>query len=298
MQIQILGRTGPRSLKGKAISSMNAVKHGAYAKTKVLPHEDEKEYQRLTRNMYKDLRPKGTVEENLVDQMIDSLWMAERLKLRLAMKQENIFAQLTPAIVAELVEVPEVYQPFAPDYLKEPNTRFTKKELQLPSQEYKSYLHLCHNTKGIANYQTVFNLYKVLFEGVHDFIGDAYGTPFILSTGAGLEIAWQQNPKKVEEVLLEYAASLWYMIHFDEIRPYIRHAMASWFFLDRIGRKESDYQDELVIKELNRYKSLLDGFMKFRKVQLDYKMLDVDRGEKYTGNKRNELPNSNLESST
>ena len=298
MDIQILGRTGPRSLKGKAISSMNAVKHGVYAKTKVLPHEDEKERQRLTRNMYKDLRPKGTVEENLVDQMIDSLWMAERLKLRLAMKQENIFTQLTPAMVAELVEVPEAFQPFAPDYLKEPNTRFSKKELQLPTQEYKLYLHLCQNSQGIANYQTVFNLYKVLFEGVHDFIGDDYGAPFILSTGAGLEIAWQQNPKKVEEVLLEYAASLWYMIHFNEIRPYIRHAMASWFFLDRIGRKESDYQDELVIKELNRYKSLLDGFMKFRKVQLDYKMLEINPVEKESGNQRNELPNSSYESST
>jgi hypothetical protein len=31
MKIQILGRTGPKSNKGKAISSLNAVKHGGYA---------------------------------------------------------------------------------------------------------------------------------------------------------------------------------------------------------------------------------------------------------------------------
>lgn len=77
----------------------------------------------------------------------------------------------------------------------------------------------------------------MLFEGVHEFIGNSCGTPFLLSTGAGLEIAWQQRPKTVEEVLLKYAASLWYMIKFDELRPHIRHWMASWFFLDRMGKK-------------------------------------------------------------
>jgi hypothetical protein len=97
----------------------------------------------------------------------------------------------------------------------------------------------------------------------------------LLSTGAGLEIAWQQNPKKAEEVLLEYTASLWYMIKFDELRPHVRHWMASWFFLDRMGRRDSDFQDDMVIKELNRYKSLLDTFMKFRKSQIEQNSVDV-----------------------
>jgi hypothetical protein len=298
MDINILGREGRRQLRYKSDISLNAVKHGAYAKTKVLPHEDAKERERLTRNMYKDLKPKGVVEENLVDQMIDCLWTAERFKLRLAMRQENIFAQLTPTALAQMIEVPEIFHPYAPNYLKEPNTRFSKKELQLPINEYKLYLHLCKNTKGIANYQTVFNLYKVLFEGVHEYIGDSYGTPFILSTGAGLEIAWQNNSKKVEAVLLEYAASLWYQIHFDELRPHIRHAMATWFFLDRVSQKNSDYQDDLVVKELNRYKSLLDGLMKFRKVEYDYRSLSIKSGVVELAIQRNEMPDSESESTT
>ena len=269
MKINILGKTGPRSLKGKSISSMNAVKHGAYSKTEILPHEDATERKRLQREIYKALKPQGAIEENLADQMIDNLWTSERFKLRVAIKQENIFTQLTPATLAGLIGVRAEYKPFAPDYLKEPNTKFSKKELKSPLQRYRLYLDLCKNSKGIANYQTVFARYQLLFEGVHEFTGNDYGAPFLLSTGAGLEIAWQQRPQKVEEVLLEYAASLWYMIQFDELRPHIRHWMASWFFLDRMGRKESDYQDDLVVKELNRYKSSLDTFMKFRKSRVE-----------------------------
>lgn len=298
MKINILGRTGPRSLKGKSISSMNALKHGAYSKTEILPHEDAGERKRLTREIYKALKPQDAVQETIADQMIDSLWIAERFKLRVALRQENIFKQLLPATLAELIEVPAVYQPYAPDYLKEPNTKFSKKELKLPLQRYRLYLDLYRNSKGIANYQTVFGRYQLLFEGVHEFIGSDYGTEFLLSTGAGLEIAWQQNPKKVEEVLLEYAASLYYMIKFEELRPHIRHAMATWFFLGRISQKNSDYQDDLVIKELNRFKSLLDTFMKFQKNQFDDSILNLPRPEKGSSNQRNEIAVSEEESTT
>lgn len=294
MDIHILGRTGPRSLKGKAISSMNAVKHGAYAKTKILPHEDASERKRLEREIYKALQPDNAVEESLVDQMTDCLWTAERFKLRMAMKQENIFSQLTPVMLAELIEVPQDYRKFAPDYLKEPNTKFLKKDLKLPAQRYQLYLHLCKHSKGISNYQMVFGTYKDLFEGLHDFIGDSYSVPFLQSTRTGLEIAWQQQPRRVEAVLLEYAASLYYMIKFDELRPSIRVWMASWFFLDRLGKNESDYQDDLVIKELNRYKTLLDTFMKFRKSRVE--LIKTADEEKVKFIQRNEIDNSVVES--
>ena len=298
MNINILGRTGPRSLKGKSISSMNALKHGAYSKTEVLPHEDAAERKRLQREIYRALKPQGAVEQSLADQMIDSLWASERFKLRVAMKQANIFAQLKPVTLAELIEVPESYRTFAPGYLKEPNTKFAKKDLQLALQRYRLYVDLCKNSKGIANYQMVFGRYQLLFEGVHEFIGDVYGKPFLLATRAGLEMTWQQNPRQVEEVLLEYAASLWYMIKFDELRPHIRHWMASWFFLDRVGRRDSDYQDDLVVKELNRYKSLLDTFMKFRKAQIEQHSCGAQVSYISKENQRNEIINSDSESST
>ncbi len=298
MDINILGREGRRQLRYKSDSSLNAVKHGAYSKTQILPHEDAGERKRLAREIYKALKPQGAVEESIADQMIDSLWSSERFKLRVAMRQENIFTQLAPTALAELIDVPEGYRPYAPDYLKEPNTKFPKKELKLPWQRYRLYLDLCKNSKGIANYQTVFARYQVLFEGVHEFIGNSYGTPFLLSTGAGLEIAWQQRPKTVEEVLLEYAASLWYMIKFDELRPHIRHWMASWFFLDRMGKKDSDYQDDMVVKELNRYKSLLDTFLKLRKSLIEQNTSDTQEGKNNKEIQGNEMPDSGYESST
>lgn len=296
MEIHILGSEGRRNLRYKANPALNAVKHGAFAKTKILPHEDIREHQRLTRMMNKDLRPRGIVEESLVDQMIESLWTAERLKLRVVLKQENIFAQLTPIGLAQMIGVPEEYLPFAPDYLKEPNTRFLKRDLKVPERHYKLYLHLCEHSKGIQNYQMVFGAYKDLFQGVHDFIGTSYKVPFMMATGAGLELGWQNKPKAVEGALLKYAASLYYMIHFDELRPHIRLWISSWYFLDRLKVKDSDYQDDLLIKELNRYRSLLHDYMKFRKSQVDHITSTVTRSVKDSNVERNGFVLSETES--
>jgi len=93
----------------------------------------------------------------------DSYWVRERFILRLAMKQEGIFKQLTPVALAQLINMPQGYQSFAPDYLKEPNTKFTQKELQTLRHQCADYQHLTKNSKGIQNYQMVFGLYKDLF---------------------------------------------------------------------------------------------------------------------------------------
>jgi hypothetical protein len=265
MKIHLLGRTGPRSLKGKAISSMNAVKHGAFAKTEVLPHEDVSERRRLEKAIYQALRPQDAVQESLADQMIDSLWSAERFKLRLAMRQENIFAHLTPAMLAELLEIPTEYRKFAPAYLTSPNTKIAKRDLKIPLRHYQQYQHFCKHSQGVKNYQMVFGIYQDLFQGVHDFIGKDYQVPFLLATGAGLELPWQQQPQKVEEILLKYAASLYYKLHFDELRPKIRFWMSTWFFLDRVNKQDADFQDELVLREMNRYQNLLQVYLKYQK---------------------------------
>lgn len=181
---------------------------------------------------------------------------------------------------AEIIGVPGEYLPFAPDYLKELNTRFLKRDLKIPEHHYKSYLHLCNRSKGIQNYQMVFGVYKDLFTGIHDFIGASYKVPFIMATGKGLDPRWQNNPKAVDEVMLKYAASLYYMIHFDGLRPHIRLWISSWFFLDGLKAKESDCQDNLLIKELNRYRSLLQDYMRFRKSQIDNTASSVTRGLK------------------
>ncbi len=196
--------------------------------------------------------PQDAIEQDLVDRMVDSYWAREHFMLRLAMKQEGIFKQLTPLALAQLINTPQAYESFALDYLKEHNTKFTQKELQPLRHQYADYQHLIKNSKGIQNYQMVFGAFKNLFNSLHDYVGLSYKVPLLSRDRNGIHIAWQQQPKKVEEVLLEYAAHLYYKINFDNLRPAIRVAMSSWFFLQRIERRESDLQDEMVLKEIQR----------------------------------------------
>lgn len=267
MKINILGRTGPRSLKGKANSSMNALKHGGYSQRPVLHFEDPAERKRLERKMYQDIKPQDCLEETLVDQMVQSLWAAERFKLRLSLRQESIFQNLTPAALADMLQIPEPYRSYVPSYLKEPNTKISKKEVRRAATLFEDYQHLSKHSKGIPNYQMVFGRYQNLFIGLGEYLGTRFNPPIIASTGTGLSLGWQQNPKKLEEVLEEYAAHLYYQIHFDLLRPQIRGWMSAWFFLERRDQREHDFQDEHVIKELNRYQNLLGQLMRYRKAK-------------------------------
>jgi hypothetical protein len=224
------------------------------------------------------------------------------LYAKTCLKQEAIFGQLTPRALAQLIRIPEVYQPFAPDYLKEPNTKFSKKELQRLGHLYTDYQHLMKNSKGIQNYQMVFGSYKDLFIGLHDYVGLDYKVPFLNHDHTAIHIAWQQQPKKVEEALLEYAASLYYKLQFEALRPTIRVAMSSWFFLQRMERRESDLQDEMVIKEIQRYQACLTQLLSYRKARLAGFSLTtapaIAATTKSAGNNRNEMPDSTDESST
>ena len=73
--------------------------------------------------------------------------------------------------------------------------------------------------------------------------------PVLNSAGNGLSIGWQQNTKKFEEVLEEHAAHLYYQIRFDLLQPQIRVWTSAWFFIQRRDQRESDFQDEQLIKE-------------------------------------------------
>ena len=54
----------------------------------------------------------------------------------------------------------------------------------------------------------------------------------------------------------------------------------------------------MVIKELNRYKSLLDTFMKFRKSQIEQNSVDIQDDQSSKETQRNEITNSDSESIT
>ena len=71
---------GPSSAAGKAASSLNALKTGAYSSAVLLPGEDAKQYQALVDQFFKDFSPQHLAEEVMVLELADILWKQLRLK--------------------------------------------------------------------------------------------------------------------------------------------------------------------------------------------------------------------------
>jgi hypothetical protein len=74
--------TGPRTTEGKAIVSMNAIKHGMLSRQVVVRgmqvHERPKEFQELRQRLWDELMPVGAVEEMLVDRIVTAHWRMRR----------------------------------------------------------------------------------------------------------------------------------------------------------------------------------------------------------------------------
>ncbi len=71
--------------------------------------------------------------------------------------------------------------------------------------------------------------------------------------------------------------------------------MSAWFFLQRRDQRESDFQDELIIKEHNRYQATLNQLLKYRKARLESALTQVPG---MNDEQRNEIPNSDSKSVT
>ena len=71
--------TGPRTLSGKAIASMNAVKHGLAARTPVVPGESPADFQAYATRWLDDLRPAGPMQEFLAERVISVTWRLRRV---------------------------------------------------------------------------------------------------------------------------------------------------------------------------------------------------------------------------
>ncbi len=74
--------TGPRTPKGKAKSSQNALKHGILAESVVIPNceqlESAEKFNALLADLIDELRPVGTIEEMLVETVAVSYWRLSR----------------------------------------------------------------------------------------------------------------------------------------------------------------------------------------------------------------------------
>jgi hypothetical protein len=70
--------TGPTTDDGKAVSRLNALRHGLTARQPVLPGEDPIELEALQGAVREDLEPRGAVQEALVERVSELIWRLKR----------------------------------------------------------------------------------------------------------------------------------------------------------------------------------------------------------------------------
>ncbi len=96
--------TGPRSPRGKARSSRNAVKHGLLAGRIVLadhPDEDPREFAALLDGLLGDYQPRGMIEKMMVERLAVSFW---RLRRAYRFEAEAISQANQPGIASQMLE--------------------------------------------------------------------------------------------------------------------------------------------------------------------------------------------------
>ncbi len=71
-------KSGPKTPEGKAVSKLNALKHGILSQEVLVEGEDESTLKSLTEALIDELKPVGPIEEMLVDRIISSLWRLRR----------------------------------------------------------------------------------------------------------------------------------------------------------------------------------------------------------------------------
>jgi hypothetical protein len=261
------GQTGPKSTAGKNRARWNALKDGSTAKSMVLPFEDEQLYQKHIREVEKALAPTNYVEAQIVREYAEGLWRIIRHEKRGSYEREAILNTITPQMVAKMLDLENHYVQAAPHYLTDLKHRISKKAQELAQEVLEQYQHLQINAKGIANFNMVFKQYELLFRTLDQWAidEDPQMTPVIGSTNVCLNLPWQQNPKKLLELLETFERKMFFVAFFEEYKPSIRVWMESWFFLQKNEMRHLENLDQLLVKERNQTYSMLEKLLRFRK---------------------------------
>lgn len=80
--------TGPKTNKGKEISSQNSIKHGLLSKTLVIKGESSNSYEVFRNGVYDDLQPMTAMETLLVEKIVNYAW-----RLRRAVQAETVLLE-------------------------------------------------------------------------------------------------------------------------------------------------------------------------------------------------------------
>lgn len=80
--------TGLNTEPAKERARFHAFRHGLTGQTVVLPWEDQKIYEAACREFFRDLKPEGVLENQLVQTIVDASWRLNRA----AVLETNLFA--------------------------------------------------------------------------------------------------------------------------------------------------------------------------------------------------------------
>jgi hypothetical protein len=99
--------TGPRTPEGKARSAENARTHGLTGRDLVILPGEEQEFDDLQTGLYEDVRPEGTLEDELFKALIHAAWNQRRCRRSEADLQRKAAAEgrdplLDPALDLDL----------------------------------------------------------------------------------------------------------------------------------------------------------------------------------------------------
>jgi hypothetical protein len=92
--------TGPTSTQGKLNVSQNAITHGIFAASPLLPHENAKEFKALCMSVADVYPPVDAIAASLVERIILAIWRQKRLRIAEAARLE---ISTTPALIIEEV---------------------------------------------------------------------------------------------------------------------------------------------------------------------------------------------------
>lgn len=145
---------GVKTEEGKAVSRLNALKHGLLSEVILLPEENEKALLELGRRMRTELKPVGELELSLVDRITSNLW---RLRRALNAEKEMMYEDCHPKITFSLDDKDgkNLGEAFSYDFANyDTYGKFIRYETSIERGLYKA-LHELQRLQAIRNGQDV-----------------------------------------------------------------------------------------------------------------------------------------------
>lgn len=263
------GQTGPKSIAGKRKSSMNALKTGMFARTPVLPFEDDAQYRRHVKSVMASLEPEDAVQANLAQQIADSMWRGQRQEYRAALQRDEVFKNLTPAMMVQFLGLKGVLAKYPPRFLVTPNHKVSRKEAKEYKRLHQQYEHFVANSKGASNYNMLWRSYQEFFIALEYWMSPI-NPPLFMASRQGLDLHWQNHPRKLEVYIDEFGSYCWYWANFADLRDRIRNWMGIWFFLQGRESEKVERFDDRMLQERKTCMGLLDSYFRMRKSQSDH----------------------------